>query len=57
MHITGNTRVFLILGDPVTQVRAPEVFNHVMRQHGVEAVLVPVAVGATDVAAFARARC
>ena len=27
MHITGHTRVFLILGDPVVQVRAPEVFN------------------------------
>lgn len=55
MHITGNTRVFLILGDPVTQVRAPEVFNHLFRKHGVDAVLVPAHVAATDLAAFSRA--
>jgi shikimate dehydrogenase len=41
MTISGTTRVFLILGDPVAQVRAPEVFNDLFRQHGVDAVLVP----------------
>jgi len=44
MTITGNTRVFLILGDPVKQVRAPEVFNHLFSKHGVDAVLVPAEV-------------
>ena len=42
MTITGTTRVFFILGDPVAQVRAPEVFNHLFRQHGIDAVLVPL---------------
>ena len=27
MKITGSTRVFYIIGDPVAQVRAPEVYN------------------------------
>ena len=52
--ISGTTRVFLILGDPVAQVRAPEVFNHLFRRHGVDAVLVPAQVAAGDLAAFVR---
>lgn len=44
MEISGKTRVFLILGDPVAQVRAPEVFNHLFRKHGEDAVLVPIQV-------------
>lgn len=54
LEITGNTRVFLIVGDPVEQVRAPELFNHFFRQHGIDAVLVPANVPAADLAAFVR---
>src|SRR5215207_1216020 len=54
MQITGSTRVFLILGDPVAQVRAPEVFNHLFRKHGADAVLVPAQVPVADFAGFAR---
>jgi shikimate dehydrogenase len=54
MDITGHTRVFLILGDPVAQVRAPEVFNHIFRKHGVDAVLVPAQVPVEHFAGFAR---
>ena len=54
MQISGTTRVFLILGDPVAQVRAPEVFNHLFRRHGVDAVLVPAQVSAGDLAGFVR---
>jgi len=54
MQIAGTTRVFLILGDPVAQVRAPEVFNHLFRRHGVDAVLVPAQVRAADLGSFVR---
>ncbi len=54
MNIDGNTRVFLILGDPVSQVRAPEAFNHLFRRHGVNAVLVPAKVAPERFAAFVR---
>lgn len=54
MQITGTTRVFLILGDPVAQVRAPEVFNHLFRKHGADAVLVPAQVPPAQFATFAR---
>ena len=40
--ITGHTRVFFIIGDPVAQVRAPEVYNHLFRENGIDAVLVPL---------------
>ncbi len=44
MTITGSTRVFFIVGDPVAQVRAPEVYNHLFDRHGVDAVLLPIQV-------------
>lgn len=51
-QIHGSTRVFLILGDPVEQVRAPEVFNPLFARHGVDAVLVPVQVAPADLEGF-----
>jgi shikimate dehydrogenase len=54
MHISGTTRVFLILGDPVAQVRAPEVFNPLFAQAGVDAVLVPMQVPAGQLDDFVR---
>ena len=51
-RITGTTRVFYILGDPVAQVRAPEVYNHLFQQYGVDAVLVPLKLPATALAGF-----
>lgn len=52
MQISGNTRVYLILGDPVRQVRAPMIFNRLFQEHGVDAVLVPVQVTEQDSARF-----
>ena len=54
MNIDGQTRVFFILGDPVEQVRAPELFNPLFRQHGVNAVLVPARVAAADLQPFVQ---
>ncbi len=54
MNITGTTRVFLIVGDPVAQVRAPEVYNHLFLRHGVDAVLVPAKVPAAHLAGFVK---
>ncbi|OOG47570.1 shikimate dehydrogenase [Polaromonas sp. A23] len=52
--INGTTDVYLIPGDPVEQVRAPEVFNLIFRTLGINAVLVPVHVTAGDIEAFVR---
>ncbi|MBS0449771.1 MAG: saccharopine dehydrogenase NADP-binding domain-containing protein [Proteobacteria bacterium] len=52
MRITGTTRVFYILGDPVAQVRAPEVYNRLFESHGVDAVLVPLKLPAAALPGF-----
>ncbi|MDE2146737.1 MAG: shikimate dehydrogenase [Burkholderiales bacterium] len=44
----------MILGDPVAQVRAPEVFNFLFRRHGIDAVLVPAQVAPADFEGFVR---
>jgi shikimate dehydrogenase len=54
MQITGSTRVFMILGDPVAQVRAPEQFNHLFARYGIDAVMVPARVAPQDFADFVR---
>lgn len=54
MAISGTTRVFMIVGDPVAQVRAPEIYNHIFQRHGIDAVLVPMKVAALHLASFVR---
>ena len=54
MNITGTTQVFFIIGDPVSQVRAPEVYNHLFQRHGVDAVLVPMKVPVAQLTGFVR---
>jgi shikimate dehydrogenase len=41
-RITGATRVYGIVGDPVVQVRSPAVYTARFAQEGVDAVLVPL---------------
>ena len=54
MAITGKTKVFMIIGDPVAQVRAPEVYNHLFARHGVDAAVVPVKVAPAHLEGFVR---
>jgi shikimate dehydrogenase len=60
MTISGRTRLYAILGDPIAKVRSPEAFNRGFGRHGIDAVLVPVecvpAELATAVAGLKRAR-
>jgi shikimate dehydrogenase len=53
-QINGNTELYLIPGDPVAQVRAPEVFNRVFAALGINAVLVPVHVTEANIESFIR---
>lgn len=46
MKIRGSTRLYAIIGDPIAQVRSPEVFSERFADAGVDAVLVPVHVPA-----------
>jgi len=42
--VTGATRLFAIIGDPIEQVRSPEVFAALLAERGVDAVMVPMRV-------------
>lgn len=46
LKITGATRLYAIIGDPIAQVRSPEVFSERFAEAGVDAVLLPVHVPA-----------
>ncbi|SAL14137.1 shikimate 5-dehydrogenase [Caballeronia peredens] len=49
LPITGRTRIYGIIGDPVVQVRSPEVYTRKFAEAGVDAVLVPLHIGADDI--------
>lgn len=40
--ITGATRLYAIIGDPIAQVRSPEVFTQRFAEQAVDAVMIPV---------------
>lgn len=42
MNITGTTRLYAIVGDPIEQVRSPEVFTDRFARDGIDAVFIPV---------------
>lgn len=42
LNISGKTRVFGCIADPISHVRAPSVFNPLFEKHGVDAVMVPI---------------
>lgn len=41
LPLSGKTRLFAILGDPIAQVGSPSLFGSWFRAHGIEAVLIP----------------
>ena len=49
--ISGTTRLYGIVGDPVEQVRSPDVFNAHFAERGVDAVFLPLRVEAAGVGA------
>ncbi|GAA4350499.1 shikimate dehydrogenase [Variovorax defluvii] len=53
--IAGSTDLYLIPGDPVTNVRLPRMFNAVFERFGIDAVMAPVHVSKRDFAVFAKA--
>jgi shikimate dehydrogenase len=44
--ITGTTRLYAILGDPLARARSPERFNAIFAERGIDAVMVPAEVDA-----------
>ncbi|RYF31877.1 MAG: shikimate dehydrogenase [Comamonadaceae bacterium] len=50
-NLDGETRLYGIVGDPISAVRSPEVFNAMFEQSGVNAIFVPIHVAADDLVA------
>lgn len=48
LPLTGETRVFAILGDPIAQAGSPALFNAEFRRRGLRCVLVPMHVRPRD---------
>jgi shikimate dehydrogenase len=53
-RLSGNTEVFLILGWPVKQAKAPEAFEAIFARFGLPAVLVPAGVPPSHLKEFVR---
>ncbi len=49
--ITGRTRVFGILADPIYHVKTPQTMNALFDKHGVDSVMIPFHVKAEDLSA------
>ena len=49
--ITGTTKLYVILGDPIAKVRSPELFNAGFARGGIDAVMVPYETASADLAA------
>lgn len=53
--LSGATRLYAILGDPIAQVASPRLFNSAFRRLGVDAILVPFHVAPEGLAAVLEA--
>ncbi|MDB5519543.1 MAG: shikimate dehydrogenase [Tardiphaga sp.] len=49
--ITGTTRLYAIIGDPIAHVRVPMVFNDYFTARGIDAACVAIQIGRDDLAA------
>jgi shikimate dehydrogenase len=55
VFLSGKTRVFFIVGDPIAQVKAPAGVTAELQKRGHDAIVVPIHVAASEVDAFLRA--
>lgn len=55
MEITGSTRLYGIVADPVSQVKTPQTMRKVFEKRGTDGVLVPMHVSAEHLPVFVQA--
>ncbi|MDN3985986.1 shikimate dehydrogenase family protein [Zwartia vadi] len=55
MEITGNTRLYGIVADPVSQVKTPQTMHKVFQKRGTDGVLVPMHVASEHLPLFVQA--
>ena len=47
-HVTGRSRLYAIIGDPIEQVKSPEILNPIMQRAGKAGILVPMQITPAD---------
>lgn len=52
LRLDGETRLYIIVGDPIGQVKSPAFLSEIMAGRGVNALVVPAHVSAADLAPF-----
>ncbi len=57
MTISGASSIFLMLADPIAQVRSPVLFNEMFFHEGIDAIMVPLNVAADGIEAFWPTLC
>jgi len=55
LDVSGKTKLYGIVADPIGQVKAPEMMHKVFEQRGIDGVLMPMHVAPKDLPAFAQA--
>jgi shikimate dehydrogenase len=53
--VSGKTKLYGIVADPIGQVKAPEMMRKVFEQRGIDGVLMPMHVAPKDLSAFTQA--
>ena len=51
-QIKGTTRLYGLVGDPLTTAKSPDLWNGVFGERGADAVCIPFKVKADDLSAF-----
>lgn len=58
VEVSGRTRVWSILADPVVQVKAPQMLNAWMADHNIDGIMIPMHIAAQDLSLTLQAlRC
>jgi shikimate dehydrogenase len=52
--VGGSTKVYIIVGHPIAQVKAPEVFNQWFEKQGMDCVMIPLDIHSDALASFAK---
>jgi shikimate dehydrogenase len=55
IDVSGKTKLYGIVADPIGQVKAPEMMRKVFEQRGIDGVLMPMHVAPKDLSAFTQA--
>jgi shikimate dehydrogenase len=55
INVSGKTKLYGIVADPIGQVKAPEMMRKVFEQRGIDGVLMPMHVAPKDLPAFTQA--